>query len=622
MDTVRNLLENGFIQYLDYAFARVLARRFGERRKAVLAAAALTSSVTCQGHVCLDLENPAFQLAGLDFDGRQLDGILQPRRLTKLLAESPAVGFENDYKPLILSGNKLYLNRYFNYEKAVAHQVVSRCRKLVPPADTSLLAGLVERYFGPDRQPAEVNWAKVAAVAAACTRFCIVSGGPGTGKTHTAARIIALLLAAFPERVRRVYLAAPTGKAAARLEDSISKARQSLNLEGHAAAAFPRQAATIHRLLGLGSDGHSSRYNIANPLPADLVIIDEASMVDLALMHKLLEALLPDTQLVLLGDKDQLASVEAGSVLGDLCGRSGKIRFSTAFAENVSRVCRFELPSGFVVSQGGDGLVDHVVFLRKSYRFDPGGGIGALARAINAGRVDKVMDLLADPEQATLEWVRPGGGRDFKDQVQKTVLENYSQLFLGKNAEQRLGALEKFKILCAVQRGSFGVEQLNRMAEAAAFAKGLIPARWLETWPWYPGRPVMILQNDYRLQLFNGDTGVAVVHASGGNAADFKVDFLTSGGQIRQLAIEGLPALQTVFATTIHRSQGSEFDKVFIVLPERDNPLLTRELLYTAVTRARRRVTIWADESILARAVQRRLHRASGLEARLWTENS
>ncbi len=618
METVRKLLEDGCIEYIDYAFARLIARRFGEENEAVLAAAALTSRVTCQGHVCFDLDNPAPQLAGPDFNSARPAGLPRHRRLIELLSASPAVGFENDYKPLILSGSKLYLNRYFNYEKSIADQILSRCRALPEPVDTGLLAVLLERYFGPDRSPGKVNWAKVAAVAAACRRLCIVSGGPGTGKTYTAARIIALLLAAFPEQLRRVCLAAPTGKAAARLQESILEARAGLDLRGPAAEGFPHQASTIHRLLGIRGDGLSSRYDLSNPLPADLVVIDEASMVDMALMHRLLEALLPDTRLVLLGDKDQLASVEAGSVLGDLCGRSGKIGFSAGFARTVAGACRFELPGRMIVSQGGC-LVDHVVFLRESHRFDPGGGIGALSRAVNAGRADQAMKLLADPEQPALEWIRPGGSRDFTAVVEKEVLDNYAGLFKGEDARQRLRVLEKFKILCAVQRGPYGVERLNRLAEAAALDRGLIPARYLETWPWYPGRPVMILQNDYRQQLFNGDTGVAGLQGRGAGGPDFKVDFQASGGQVRQLTAHGLPALQTVYATTIHRSQGSEFDKVFIVLPDRDNPLLTRELLYTAVTRARRRVTVWAEESILAKTVRRRLHRASGLEARLWT---
>lgn len=611
-------MENGWIEYLDYAFARLLVRRFKEENAAVLAAASLASRVTSRGHVCLDLDNPEVQLADLGFEDLDLGGLLEGQRLMALLAKSPAVGFENQYKPLILSGTKLYLNRYFNYERSIADQVRDRCRQAAENIDSKLLAALLERYFGQDDRKEPVNWQKVAAVAAACKRLCIVSGGPGTGKTHTAARIIALLLSAFPGKVRRVLLAAPTGKAAARLQESILKARRDLDLDGPAADGFPVTASTIHRLLGLRGDGRAGRYNLSNPLPADLVIIDEASMIDLSLMHRLLESIVADTRLVLMGDKDQLASVEAGSVLADLCGRDGRISFSASFAKAVSKVCRFDLPGRMVVAEPSGGLVDHVVFLKRSYRFDPGGGIGALAAAINAGRAERVLELLADTRQTSLEWIRPDDGRQFREVVEKVVSENYLPLFRAEDTERRLQALEKFKILCAVQRGPYGVERLNSLAETVALAKGFIPARYLDTWPWYPGRPVMILQNDYRQQLFNGDTGVAVLDVRGGRI-DFSVAFPAPGGQVRRIAAHRLPGLQTVFAATIHRSQGSEYDKVLIVLPNRDNPLLTRELLYTAVTRARSGVVVWAEESILAGAVRRQMHRASGLEAIVWS---
>ncbi len=617
MQYLKSMLESGVIEYLDYAFAGLLARRFGESSPEVLTAAALTSQVTCQGHVCLDLDDPGYQLPDADFEHSVPGFMCECQRLKRCLEKSVAVGYEDEYKPLIISGNRLYLNRYFNYEIKVAQHVERLCSEHPDEPDPDRLAHLLGRYFG-NHDKQGVNWSKVAAVTAALKKLCIVSGGPGTGKTYTAARIVAVLLEGLPGKMQRILLAAPTGKAAARLEESFKEAGDEFKLPASVKDAFPSRASTIHRMLGIRANGERPRFNASNPLPADLVLVDESSMIDLALMHCLLEALAPDARLILLGDKDQLASVEAGSVLGDLCGKATRVSFSSEFAHKIEKICSFKLPRQFLETGPGGCLNDHLVFLTKSHRFDPSGGIGALAKGINAGRSDDVIRMLSDSGQSSVRWIKPGSGLVLKNLVQNYVLENYDLLFSAENRLRRLQALERFKILCAVRPGPFGVESLNKTAEAAALKTGLIESRYLDTWPWYPGRPVLILRNDYRQQLFNGDTGVTVAQQNQNGGTDFSVAFSTAEGNVRQIPVSRLPDLVTVFAATVHRSQGSEYDKVLIVLPDRDNPILSRELLYTAVTRAREQVVIWADEKIVLNAVQKRLRRASGLERRLW----
>jgi exodeoxyribonuclease V alpha subunit len=421
----------------------------------------------------------------------------------------------------------------------------------------------------------------------------VLVGGPGTGKTRTVAALLAVLLA--DGRHLDIALAAPTGKAAARLAEAFRAAALTLPADLGARLAAT-EASTIHRLLGWQSRSASRfRHDAAHPLPHDVVIIDETSMVSLPLMAKLLDAVRPDAQLVLVGDPGQLASVEAGSVLGDVAGSVLAADGSTSDVAG---------PLAGVVSS-----------LTYSHRFPPGSPLDLFARAVRQGDADAALAVLADPASASaprgaLGWHRLSAdsseGVDLIRSLALPAAEQAVAAAAGGGADAALTGLAAVRILCAHRRGPFGVDRWNRSMETWLAAAGHRTAGW------YVGRPLLVTENDYPNGLFNGDMGVVVRHDDKAQVA-----FAAAGGT-RLIAPSRLGEVETVHAMTIHKSQGSEFDHVVVVVPSSDSRLATRELLYTAVTRAQSRVTLVGDEASIRSAIERRVVRASGLADRLW----
>jgi exodeoxyribonuclease V alpha subunit len=443
----------------------------------------------------------------------------------------------------------------------------------------------------------------------------VITGGPGTGKTYAIARLLALQAALNPARPPRALLTAPTGKAAARLNESLQADRSRPLAAGPSGPVLaPPEVGTLHRLLGPVRGSPYFRHNRANPLAADLVIVDEASMVDLALMAKLVDALKPDARLVLVGDKDQLSSVEAGSVLGDICNRSRHRGFSAAMAAALSRLTGSEIQG---MSAAAPGLRDSIVELHKSYRFAPGSAIGDLGRAVNAGDFGRAAGILDDPGSRSVRWLDPENHPHAVFELEKIILEGYQGSFAARDPQEALNRQADFKILCAHKAGPLGAEGLNRRAEALLLARRVIRPADMRAYPWYSGRPVMVTRNDYNQGLFNGDLGVCT-GVSAGPSGLFAVYFANPAGGIRQLDHLRLPEHETVYAMTVHKSQGSEYAQVLLVLPERDSPVLTRELIYTALTRARETFTLYGRRGVLQAALSRRIERASGLRDALW----
>jgi exodeoxyribonuclease V alpha subunit len=334
-----------------------------------------------------------------------------------------------------------------------------------------------------------------------------------------------------------------------------------------------------------------------------MVIVDEASMVDLALMAKLIEALPPQAKLVLVGDKDQLASVEAGSVLGDICGGDG------GGAEPSEALRRAAGPAS--------GLKEAIVELRRSYRFAEGSPIGELSRAVNRGDARAALDVMSSAAGAPLQWWDPDRHPGIEQRIEGLILEGGRGCGGRPDPEAALHSFGRFRILCALRAGPQGVAAFNRMAERALLRSGLIRAGGLWGGLWYPGRPVLITRNDYAVNLYNGDVGIALTEASGGRES-LMVFFQGPSGSLRRLPPHRLGEHETAYAMTVHKSQGSEFDDVLLVLPDRDSPVLTRELIYTALTRSRRSITIRARKPVLLAAIGRRIERASGLRSALW----
>ena len=538
----------------------------------------------------------------------------------------PAVGEGPGSTPLVLTQQRLQLRRHWQCEQSIEQALGQRLQQPLA-VDNAALRQALDALFAPSAAPGAdtPDGQKIACALAARQAFAIVTGGPGTGKTTTVVKLLAVLQhlalqsGATAPRPLRICLAAPTGKAAARLAESIAKARDALALDGlpggsAVRAALPTEVSTLHRLLGVKPGSRHFRHHAQQPLPLDVLVIDEASMVDLEMMAAVLAALPPQARLVLLGDKDQLASVEAGAVLGKLCQRADGGHYTPATRDWVQRVTGQDLGAAMTDPEGRS--MDQAIFkLRKSHRFGEGSGIGRLAQAVNAGQgvvarqlltqglpdLDLATDLshlplLCQPLWQTLQQQRP------PSHAAPGAYDAW--------AHDVLKAAAGFQVLCAVRGGPQGVEAVNRRIAQALAAEGLIP----HAEGWFLGRPVMVTRNDYALGLMNGDVGVTLEGPARDAAAPaLRVAFPDGRGGIRWVPVSRLQAVETVFAMTVHKSQGSEFDHVALVLPAHASPVLSRELVYTAITRARLRFTLalhGQDLGVLAQAIGRQVRLA------------
>lgn len=591
------LLQTGALRPLDAHFADLLLRHAARPSPQLALAAALASRHAGDGHVCLPLTRVAGQAP---FEAL-------PWRAPTLadwrdaLLGSGVVGEPGASMPLILdAAGRLYLERLWRDEDLVARDLAARAAPRTD-VDPAALAAPLRRLF-PGDDPGTAGQRRAAAVAA-LHGLGILCGGPGTGKTHTVARLLALLVELAGDRPPRVALAAPTGKAAQRLAESLRRSADVLP----AGFKLPDTVPTLHRLLGLRPDG-SARHDADHPLACDLLLIDEASMVDLPLLARTLRALPVRARLILLGDPNQLASVEAGAVLGELCAGAGG--YSAAGAARLAAATGDAAPGG-----GPGGMGDAIALLEHSYRFEGGGAIGRLAAAVNAGDAAAALALLRAGGAVRFEAIdTPAAlGARLAAQVApalQPLFENSGDAadaaFEPAAALARLGA---FQVLTALREGPFGVAGVNAAIERALHRRGLIRGQAAN----YPGRPLLITRNDYGLGLFNGDLGLLLPDASG----VLRAWFAGPDSAPRALTPTRLPAHESAYALTVHKSQGSEFDRLLLILPPQPNPLLTRELIYTALTRARDGVTVWGAEATLAAAIGRRLTRDSGLADRV-----
>jgi exodeoxyribonuclease V alpha subunit len=680
--------EAGWLRSLDLALARLLVQQCPQASAHLPLAVVLLAHNEGRGHTCLPLDEllasadaangstlragpvslvttpwldgtPAAQaalartLAAVGTDLTRWQGALL---CSGAVVTDDAVTPTRHDSPLVLADSRLYLRRHHRDEQAVAQAVLARVA-LAGPGDTAQAAALPEpaqvrlwldRLFGaPD--PAALDWQRSACAIALRGRLALITGGPGTGKTYTVARLLALVMAVHPQpQGLRIALAAPTGKAAARLKQSIDSALQQL------AAALPgaldwallqarlAQSLTLHKLLGARPDTRRLARDARHPLEVDLLVVDEASMVHLEMMAALLAALPAHARLVLLGDKDQLASVEAGAVLGDLCADAAAGGYDDDTAAWIQACTGQTLPAAYRyagpmhATPSPRPLARQTVMLRESRRFQ--GPIGDLALAVNAGQVDAARALLglgasppvpasdgslAAPAGATpaevcriavhgragnqasaigyidyLRLLRQGPGRS--DSSDPNARLDWVRAVLQ--------AFERCRVLCAVREGEWGVAGLNQAIERTLRHEGWI-ARQGE---WYEGRPVMVTRNDPALGVYNGDVGLAL-RGSGPADGGLRVWFL-DGEQPRSVLASRLAAVETAYAMTVHKSQGSEFAHTVLVLPPHANPVLTRELVYTGITRARLAFTLIAPEpAVFDLALQRRTRRASGL---------
>jgi exodeoxyribonuclease V alpha subunit len=573
----------GTLRDVDLYLARHLLALDETAGPAVALAIAALSRANADGDVCLDLSGCAGTRLFAGEDNRH-DGTPAPALADWLAALSRSAlvaragDAGGDARPLVLdNADRLYLQKYFAWERAIVARLSARIAIPALPATAALQQALSVAFPG----RADTDAQRLAAALAAAQRFAVITGGPGTGKTTTVTRLLAVL--AQLDGGARIALAAPTGKAAARLSESVQGALEKLRDEGMPAdvlARIPVEAATLHRLLGWQQRGF--RHHAGNPLPLDVLVVDEASMIDLSLMARLLEAVPAQARLVLLGDRDQLASVEAGNVLGDVCNHGEP-------------------------ATGSPAIAGCIAALTHSHRFDAGSGIGALARAVNDGDTNAARAALAGfADLETAELTAAG----LPAAVAAEARAHLAACRQAATPAQALAAFNDFRFLCALREGPFGVAQVNLLCERALEDAGLIDTRARH----YEGRPLLVTQNDYGVQLFNGDTGLVLRDDDG----LLRAFFPQGSDGVRRVALNRLPAHETCYAMTVHKSQGSEFGRIVLVLPAEDPPVLGRELVYTGITRARSSVALWSAPAVLAGAIARRTRRSSGLRDALW----
>jgi exodeoxyribonuclease V alpha subunit len=634
--------ERGLLRRLSHAFAHFIAS-LDATPPALAVSCAILSELEGRGHSCLKLDDLA-QNGGalLGWAGEHwetvaaaagtLPSTVQDWRLAlSLCSQVWVVGHPDGQQPLVLDGDRLYLRRYWRYETRVAHTI--RARTLASrETDASLARQWLDRLFGasaPTAGASGPDWQKVACAVAARSSFSIITGGPGTGKTYTVARLLALLFAMSPAPERlRISLAAPTGKAAARLKQSIDGALGDLadKLDGAlplaALAARMAPAGTLHSLLGARPDSRAVRHHAGNPLDIDVLIVDEASMIHLEMMAMLLDALPAQASVILLGDKDQLASVEAGAVMGDLCHGAQDGGYDSGTSDYVQQACGQALPPAML--NGSSRLAQSTVMLRESRRF--GGPIGQLATAVNVGDAPAAIGCLRAGEQGIVHWKehalpadvlalaldgRPGaegGYRAYLRMMAAPPPQGDAQAHQ-EWVRSVLKAFDAFRVLCAVREGDWGVAGVNQAIERRLEQESLIRRRS----EWYAGRPVMVTRNDYSVGVFNGDIGITFPDPA--RPQSQRVYFL-DGNTVRSVLASRLSHVETAYAMTVHKVQGSEFGHAVMVLPSEAGPVTARELIYTGITRAQSRFTLLTESpAVLSRAIGQRTLRASGLRS-------
>lgn len=562
----------------------------------------LLSKKMSEGHICINMN---------EINNDDLDGLYTFPK--KLIENEELVSDGTKIKPFILYNHRLYLQRYFNYETIILNRIKDflKNEKENENENENRLREqitLIKKLFPNLNSTAgkNINWQLVALLNAVINQFTIITGGPGTGKTTTVAKILAILFSIKPDL--KVALAAPTGKAASRMADSlktISSNADSFERDSTKNKFEMLEPSTIHRLLGYKPGSIYFKHNKQNPLNYDVVIIDESSMIDVALFAKLLDAIGDETKLILLGDKDQLASVEAGSLFGDLCQAREKL--------NVFSKERIDFINSFIegpdeklnqacIAKSAHPLFEHIIELRKSHRFSDLKGIGKFSKAIIQNNENMLKDFFKNEDDQVLI------DTQYSDKIFNDFIAGYVAFIKEKNILIALQKLNNLKVLCAIRESGQGLYAINIKIEKYLQQKKLIKV----TGEFYENRPIMISNNNYELGLFNGDVGI-VRHDENG---ELKV-FFEEKSELKSFLPAFISNAETVYAMTIHKSQGSEFDKVLIVLPAKEDiQIVTRELLYTAVTRAKNKVIIQGNELIILQAANSFVKRGSGIVQR------
>ncbi|WMY94786.1 MAG: exodeoxyribonuclease V subunit alpha [Arsenophonus sp.] len=613
-----NLLEKAcelnLFNYLDIRFAMYLTK---EKNPLLLLVFSLLSAANRLGDICLFIDKINSSNLFQGREGREIEialklwesaGAPNSNKIYFELKKSYAVADAEkmEIKPLILSKNKLYFQRMWFDEGLVANFF---SQDTLEKVDEVKLATILNRIFFPSKI---YDWQKIAIAVALTSRIAIISGGPGTGKTATVAYLLVTLVKLLICEKLIIKLVAPTGKAAFRMTEMLGKILLNLDLSSKEYTVMPKRATTIHQLLGAQQNTKLLRYHKNNLLLLDVLIVDEASMINMSMMARLIEALPKKARVIFLGDKDQLSSVEAGAVLSDLCHFT-KFGYSRKKVKQLMKITGYDL-SKFILDNGLK-VNDKICFLKKSYRFHRTSGIAQLATAVNQKNIISIKRLLRESR------------KDIAFYSIKTSIQ-YNQLILdavnfyrnyfntiktGLDYSDIFNAFDNYRLLCALRDGPYGVIGLNNKLEEALYRLGII--RLLDnTWKNYEGRPIMITKNDPSLELFNGDIGILLLDST----KALKVYFQLPNGSVKKISLNRLSHYETAFVMTVHKSQGSEFQHVALALPPDFISIVNRQLIYTAITRAKKQIIIYADKNVFIESIMISNKRCSGLTERLF----
>lgn len=603
LNQLKTLVHAGDLPAIAYHFATYIYEKSADDKVAL--AAALLSWQNTQGHICIELNDYANK--AIQFKQGEDSEIIAPAISPWLLALSSHPWVSSNFpSPMILEDTRVYLGKYWKFESLLVTAINNRLNATITIDTLQLTSGL-QRLFPKTEQ--QTDWQAVAASIALLNKFVVISGGPGTGKTSTVIRILALLLAQNP--TMNIALVAPTGKAAARLAESIRDGKQNTRLSALTAEEkdlIPETAKTIHRFLKYSPKGF--HHNAHNIVPVDTLVVDEASMVDLSLMTRLLTAIPETTHVILLGDRDQLSSVEAGSVLGDITGHGRDIQYSQAFIQQLEDIGAINKGDLLSPETTPAKIMQSIALLHKSYRFDDNSGIGQCAKLVNKNKGKQALfDVLLNSDYPDANWI-DSDNESIDQPSLNWAIAHYQHYFTHKLVDDALHSFEQFRILSAVRTGAFGVDSLNTL-----IIEKLTRSKLIDSSEEFHGKPIMITQNDYELDLFNGDIGLMWRDKSN---QQLRAYFRSIDGQIRSVPIRHLPQHETAFAMTIHKSQGSEFTKLLLVLPDKENPIVTKELIYTGITRAKKHIHITGNKAQFIKASQKTVQRSSGLAKKLY----
>jgi exodeoxyribonuclease V alpha subunit len=618
------------------ALDKALVTFFREQQKLPAALALMIgqcSFALAQGHLCLPLKR-------MPQHSEQ-----EWQALMALYPDLIQLDKENN-QPFVYANNALYMRRYFSYQQYIAlylQQSSERSQQLRQAIDPALLNNLLDPLFPVTAVTgAEPDWQRLSCAIAASSSFSVITGGPGTGKTTTVVKLLLVLQQLQQQQGAApltIQLAAPTGKAAVRLRSSIRNTLDKLPASAEIKSQVPTDVSTLHKLLGARAQSRQFKQNALEPLALDLLVVDEASMLDVELMAALLSALPAHARLILLGDKDQLASVEAGALMAELCQWAEQGHYLPATVAWLNQLSAAAIPES-LISQQGKALEQQIGMLRVSHRFAPHSGIAKLATAVNSGQSAEVA-AICHADYADLQYLEAAEFRQLKQfvltgQVKKHLVEaagfsfylntvaqspalDASEQAIESWAQQVLTDFSAFQLLCAVRQGPLGVEQVNLSVEKMLHQAGLIQQSSQQSSQWYAGRPVMVTQNDYALGLMNGDVGICLLRPYQGKwmlAVAFASE--DSSKAVRWVLPSRLQQVETAYAITVHKSQGSEFRHAVLVLPDHISPVLTRELIYTGITRAAKLFSlICAKPDLLARAIEQKVQRHGAVRLEL-----